>query len=133
MPISNIELTNTYNEWRIITNSIISQLNSLGEASDITISGGSIDGTTIGVSNPSTGVFTSLTVSTSLTLSGAALILDNDSISGDKISGGTIDNATVQIAAAPTSDSHATRKDYVDSEITDLKDELINIAMLFGD
>ena len=133
MAISNVELTNTFDEWRQTTNSVITQLNALGTASTITISGGSIDGTTIGASSPSTGVFTTLTVSSSITLSGASLILDDNAISGDKISGGTIDNVTVQIAAAPTLASHATRKDYVDAEIEDLKQELIGIALLFGD
>ena len=91
MAISNVDLTDTFDDWRQTTNDIITQLNAIGPASSVSISGGTINGTSIGASDPSTGVFTTLTVSTSLTLSGASLILDDNAISGNKISGGTID------------------------------------------
>ena len=67
------------------------------------INGGSIDATVIGATTSAAGTFTNLTSGnvaisggaisgTSVDLSGQALTLDNDAISGDKIDGGLISN-----------------------------------------
>jgi len=132
MAISTVALTDTFDVWRQITNTIIARLNEIGDYNAVTIIGGNIDGTAIGVSTPSTGVFTALTVATSLTLTGTTLILDDNAISGNKISGGTIDNVIVELSSAPTIASHATRKDYVDTQIIGQEENAIAMAMIFG-
>ena len=132
MAISTVLLSNTFNEWRLITNQIIAQINTLGTNSTIAITGGSINGTTVGASTPSTGVFTTLRAISSLTLTGATITLDDNSISGNKISGGTIDNAMVELSAAPTQVYHATRKDYVDGQITTTRDEIMFLTLTLG-
>ena len=124
MTISTVDLTDTFDDWRQITNSAVAQLNDIGEYDAITIEGGNIDGTVIGATNPSNATFTTATITT--------LLISDDSLSGNKISGGTIDSVTVELASAPTIDSHATRKDYVDGEVSSLEDSLIQLSLLFG-
>ena len=54
---------------------------------DLTISGGSVDGSPIGSSSPSSGAFTTVTASTSLDVTGSnGIILENDETShGDNV------------------------------------------------
>ena len=66
------------------------------DANNVTITGGSIDGTTLGASTPSTGAFTTLDASGAIDFSGSSLISVNQrSIEND--SGGLIYNASALI------------------------------------
>jgi hypothetical protein len=133
MTITEVELTDTFNTWRQRTNLAIVQLNNLGDNSDVNITGGDINGTQIGNVTPSTGVFTNLTVNSTTNLASSTILLSDNQISGNKVSGGTIDNVIVELSSAPTINSHATRKDYVDGEISSLRDEMIQYALTFGE
>lgn len=133
MAITPVELTDSFNTWRIRTNLIIAQVNALGNNNAVVITGGTINNTPIGNVTPSTGVFTNLTVLSTTDLSASALNLADNQISGNKISGGTIDNVVVEVSAAPTLNSHATRKDYVDGQISALREELVFYSLVFGE
>ena len=100
--------------WIGITNDIVTVLNNLGTYNAIVITGGTINGAVIGGSNPNAGTFTNLTASGSVTLTGASLTLDADSISGDAIGGGTISDVMIELSASPSTINHATNKGYVD-------------------
>lgn len=132
MPIATITTSNTLNQWRPIINSIIAQVNATGEANNISISGGSINGTQIGNITPSTGVFTNLTVTSTLILTGTAIQLSDNAISGNKISGGTIDNVLIELSAEPTLTNHAATKNYVDTSITQVSDDSLINSIIFG-
>lgn len=132
MPISTITTSNTMNEWRVLINSAIAQLNDIGVYDNVNIAGGSIDNTEIGTITPSVGTFTNLIVTSTLNLAGTSIVLDNNSISGDKISGGTIDNVIVELSAAPTLGIHATNKTYVDSQVASVLEESLIYSIIFG-
>lgn len=132
MAIPAITTMNTYGQWRTIINSAVAVLNDLGEYDDIRIIGGEIDGTPIGSVTPSTGIFTNITVSSTLQLTGATLILDNNAISGDKISGGTIDNVIVELPALPVTATQAANKSYVDLGVAEAKEEALIFSIIFG-
>lgn len=113
-------------------NSLISRANALGEASDVFITGGNINGVDIGSTVPGDGEFNNLTINTQLTITGANLTLDNNSISGDAISGGTIEADYIELSNAPTADDHATTKLYVDDLIESTQQQLIAYSVIFG-
>ena len=81
----------TLNAERLVVNDMGTRWNNLGTFDAITITGGSIEGTTIGVVTPQAGHFTTLSAT------------------------GTLTASTVTLANAPTAADHATRKDYVDT------------------
>lgn len=127
-PITTVQLTDTFDVWRQRTNLVIGRFNNLGTYDAITIIGGTINGTSIGATTPSSGVFTTLTASDTLDASAASLILADNQISGDKISGGTIDSVTVLLAGTPTLNLHATTKLYVDTAISGVAGGLATVA-----
>jgi len=130
--IDTITLSNNFNIMRQRCNTMIDRWNAIGEYNAINITGGAINGTTIGQSTPAVGTFSNLTVNSTMTLSSASLVLANDQISGDKISGGTIDNVTILLASAPTLTNHATTKAYVDAKTAAVEDQIIAFAIVFG-
>ena len=73
------------------------------DSANATVTGGTIDGTTIGGTTAAAGTFTTMTTAnaqvtggsisgTSIDMTGQTLTFDNDAISGDKVDGGTISN-----------------------------------------
>lgn len=130
--IVQVAQSNIMDFWRLRLNEVIQRINAIGEAIAITISGGSINNTTIGATTPSSGSFTNLSASSTVNLTGATLIISNDSISGDKISGGNIECNTTTITAVPTLANHATKKSYVDDEIDNESADLFRRIIIFG-
>jgi len=122
----------TFGDMASAVNTVIGRVNTLGESSSVYITGGTVDGTPIGSVTPSTGAFTNLTVDTTLTLTGASIVLSNDSISGDAIDGGTITADYIELNYAPTTSNHATTKAYVDSSVSALQTQIIAYSMIFG-
>lgn len=122
----------TFGTWATTTNQVISRVNAIGTYDNVTITGGLIDGTTIGSTTPSLGTFTDVTINSSLTLTGAVLVLDSDSISGNSIYGGTITVDYVELNQTPTANNHATTKSYVDTEISTVRNEMIAYTLIFG-
>jgi hypothetical protein len=120
----------------------------LKTADDVAFVGGSIDGTTIGATNPSTGKFTDIETTSLSVVSKIAGTLEVQTVlqglagtsslhikKGIKIDGAapTIDlsqydfgtstalnNGVISGLADPTQDDHAARKKYVDDKIADL-------------
>ena len=132
MSITTVQITDTLNTYRTRLNTVISRWNTLGESGDIVITGGEIDGTTIGLSNPAAGTFTTLEVTDTIDLSGVTLILDDNSISGDKLSGGTASFTQAEITNAPTTNNHTATKAYVDTEIVNSVSNVILYSIFFG-
>lgn len=134
--IVSVDPTTLVDAWRTRTNELIERANALGEANAITITGGAINNTTIGTTTPTSGRFTTLKVTQSIDLTNTTIVIQNDSISGDKVHGGTISDVTVELPNAPTLNTHATNKAYVDDLVnsisTNLKDDMIAYAIFFG-
>lgn len=133
MPITIIDIST--NIWADVITSLndgSARWNNLGEYDNIDIDGGSIDGTIIGATTPAEGTFTNITISSTLDLTGTTILLDDNSISGNKVSGGTIECDYVTLSFTPTDDSHAVRKSYVDTELQSLQDEIIAFSIALG-
>jgi len=134
VPILTIDTTDDLNELRVSFNETATRWNNLGTYDAIVITGGSINGTTIGSSSPSTATFTNLTVNSTLTVSAATLNFADNQISGNKISGGTIDTVVVELSnTTPTIGAHATSKTYVDLQINNTLEKALQYAMIFGE
>lgn len=98
---------------------VMAQLwNDIGSASDITITGGNIDGTIIGATSAASGKFTNLTTTGTVDLHLSTLVLNAGQISGNYVSGGAITNVSVVLTADPVSDMQAATKQYVDNAVT---------------
>lgn len=113
-------------------NELIARANDIGIANAITITGGSINNTSIGNITPASGTFTNTVITSSLILSGASLTIDDNSISGNKIAGGTITVDYAELSNAPSAANHATTKAYVDNEIDVLRNEMVAYTIIFG-
>lgn len=113
--IDTVLQSDTFDTWRTTLNETIDRWNVLGESGSIVITGGSINGTPIGGTTPSTGIFTNISATGTVNLSAATITLADNQISGDKISGGTIDANYIVLANDPVSTTHAVRKSYVDN------------------
>ena len=132
MAISNVAVSDTLGDYRTALNTVIDRWNNLGTYDVIVITGGAIDGTEIGGSTPDAGTFTNLTVSSTADFTGATLILDNDSISGDKISGGTITCDYLGLSYDPSGGTHAVRKSYLDTQLAAAQAAAISYSIVFG-
>ena len=132
MAITPVAQSDTLDTWRTTLNTTIARWNILGESSSIVISGGTINGTTIGGTTPAPGTFTNLTVSSTIDLSIATLILADNAISGDKISGGTAELDYAVLSNDPSSGDHAIRKSYLDTQLQTQEDQSIAFAIVFG-
>ena len=117
--------TDTYLTLVQRVNTMIARFNNLNTYDDIIITGGSITGATI---DTTSGEFEGLTVTNSIDLQGATIILTADSISGNAIDGGTISDVYVELSGAPTLGSHATTKTYVDGLISSLSSSIISLS-----
>ena len=118
MAIATVATTDTIDFQRLRLNESIARWNLLGEYNAINITGGEINGTTIGALNPTTGIFTNLTVTGTIDLSASTCIFANDQLSGNYIAGGVINNVMVELAADPTTDIQAATKYYVDQKVS---------------
>lgn len=113
-----IESTDTLFNLRTSFNTVKATVDDLGTHDNISITGGFIDGVTLGSNQPVSGIFSSLLVDTVINLTDADIIIGNDTISGNAIDDGTISNVMVELSGEPTIASHATTKLYVDGELS---------------
>lgn len=132
MAITTVAQSDDFDTWRTTLNTTVTRWNALGTSSAIVITGGSINNTAIGASTPSTAVFTNCTVSSTIDIRGASILLDNNSISGDAISGGTATFNYVELNNAPTATNHATTKTYVDTGLTTTENNALALAIALG-
>ena len=132
MAITPVLQNDLLDTWRTTLNINIARWNALGESPAIVITGGNIDGAEIGGTTPAVGTFTNLTVSSTIDVSAATLIISDNAISGDKISGGTIECDNVDIQLDPSIGNHATRKSYVDAQIVIVQDDIIALSIALG-
>lgn len=136
MAIATVELTTLIDDWRLRTNEAINQLNDLGLHTSINITGGTINNTQIGNTVPTSGVFTSLRAISSIDLTNTTIVVQDDAISGDKIHGGIISNVIVDLPLAPTTNTQAANKLYVDTQVNNitqqLQDDIIAFSIVFG-
>lgn len=122
----------TFDTQATRVNELIVRINDIGTYDDANIAGGTINGTIIGNLVPSDATFENVVINTSINVSTANIIFAPNQISGDVIYGGTAQVNEIEVSSAPTSNNHATRKDYVDSAISEIRNELIAYSMIFG-
>lgn len=135
-PIDSLIVTgstwDTFGTWMNRTNQIIVRVNGVGSADAVTITGGSIEGVTIGAASSVTAILTTLKVTNVVDFTGATVQFTNDSLSGDIINGGTITVNYAELNNAPTADNHATTKLYVDTAVKKLENQLVAWSLIFG-
>jgi hypothetical protein len=131
-PINTVTVTNTFDYWRLAFNATAARWNDLGTYDAIIITGGSINGTTIGNLVPAAGTFTNLVVTGTINLSAATITLSDNQISGDKISGGTITVNYCELSNTPVNNNHAASKQYVDTKFLEDSGDGLRYAMIFA-
>ena len=100
------------------TNLMVNQWLALGTADAITITGGSIIGTTIGVTDPEFGGFDGLTAIGTVDLHGATMDFNVGQLT-PFISGTTLTDMIITLhSGEPTSSTHAAPKSYVDTAVS---------------
>ena len=128
IPLLNSLSTQTGNDWVNITNDLVNQANAIGPYNAITLTGGTINGVVIGGTTAAAGKFTTLTVTSTIDMTAATVLLASGAISGNSITGGTITGVGVTLTADPTTNLQAATKQYVDSSITTFGATLSTVA-----
>ena len=114
--------TTMYDILTTQTNAMAALWNNLGAYNAINITGGAIDGVTIGGISPNVGTFTNLYITNTADFSEGTMVFPSANISS------ALNVSRVNLTAAITSSSQATTKTYVDAAISASLGTLSSVA-----